>query len=128
MKLKFNSISGLFVLATAVSCATIGTAAAQTVKPSVTGIGYSTSKAGAAARSIRAWTRATINTYGFTFADYNSARSKSLNCAFIGGGGVGTNSVGVDGNINNPWTCTTRARPVGYGPVTYNSYKRGRRR
>ncbi|MEM9029319.1 MAG: hypothetical protein AAGC70_13210 [Pseudomonadota bacterium] len=91
------------------------TAEARTVvKSSVTGIGFANSRAGATGRAIRAWVRTTRRRHGNRFANYNDARRKSLSCDYIGRSRSyrSRKSIGIDGNPNSSWTCTTSARPT----------------
>lgn len=92
-----------------------GTAnARQSTKPVVTGVGYSYSKAGATGRAIRAWTNEVEDRFGARFANYNVARKTRLDCEYIGGTSNRRKRsyIGVDGDPNARWTCTTTARPV----------------
>lgn len=91
--------------------------AATVTKPTVIGIGFDDTQAGATGRAIRAWTQATKDRYGNSFADYSDARQKQLDCDFIGNSKSASaqrKAIGVDGNPNARWTCTAKAQPVGH--------------
>ncbi len=123
--------ASLLALAGALTLSMSVAAQARTItKPTITGIGFANSEAGAAGRAIRAWTNTARKKYGPSFAHYNKARKKSLSCDYIGGGFSSyskrrRSSVGSEGNPNSKWTCITKARAVGktdvYKPETRNT-------
>ncbi len=86
------------------------------IKPTVTGIGFGNSRPAAMGLAVRAWTNETRRKYGRAFANYNSARGKSLDCDYVGARGRAfrQRSIGVEGNPNAKWVCSTNARPVGF--------------
>ncbi|MEM8749688.1 MAG: hypothetical protein AAGF28_05260 [Pseudomonadota bacterium] len=80
----------------------------------ITGVGFHQSQGGARAMSLRAWTNEARRMYGYGAGNYNEAYDRYTNCDYLGnGGGYSSNSVGVEGDANAAWTCTS------YGVPTY---------
>ncbi len=114
------ALSAAFVVTSGAGMLSSSAQAKVLVKPAATGVGFSQSRNGAKLLAVRAWSKAVRRAYGIRYAQFYSARSRTISCDYIGHGRRFHNKrslrrggvIGTLGNVRSPWTCSAIARPT----------------